>query len=63
MKQAILLSVPELNSLKRGRMVEVSVGGYVFLIGCERDPIHEKREKSLRKARAARATKNGRRKK
>ena len=63
MKQAVLLSLPEVNALKRGRMLEIAVGGETILIGCDKDPKDVQREQALRKARAVYRGGNGRRKK
>lgn len=59
MKQAILLSGPEISALRRGKHLEVSLGNEILLLMGEKDSKYGKKLASLRKARAA---KKGRKK-
>lgn len=55
MKQAIVLSGPEISALKRGKSLEISLqDGSPLLILGEKDTIYLKKVKSLQKARSLR---------
>jgi hypothetical protein len=63
MRQAIMLSSQELGRLRKGEMLEISLGDEVFLVGCHVDARQRKIDASMRKARAAIGKgKNGRKK-
>lgn len=61
MKQAILLSGSELSDLRRGKMLEINVGGEMLLIGVDKADVagRKKMEKQLQHARAVKAEMNG----